>query len=391
MAQKYFYMKTDKAPDSYRSGEEATFDIYLREDGKPASCHSLKWEIKADFGYESAGEESGESGHITLRAKLERPGFIYVRAWACGNDGEKLPECDELYGGAGYEPEKIAGVTEKPCGYDDFWQSCRTELHAVPPQEIEKRKLTDDPEHPNHDIYDMRLACAGGIPVSGILTVPRDGKKHACRAVFQGYGVKSAWFNFSDDEVIFCVNAHGIPNAMPDEYYAELADGRLRGYGFDREQNKNPHTCYFKYMMIRAAQALRYLMTLPEWDGKNLISRGGSQGAVQAMHAAYLVPEVNLLDIFVPWLCDINAASIGRLCGWGELGGAIRFFDLTLRAPYIKMKTVIRAGLGDYTTPPAGVCAMYNALGAKEKNLTLVQCKEHIYESPEAEEFTVDF
>ena len=351
----------------------------------------LKWEIKADFGYESAGEESGESGHITLRAKLERPGFIYVRAWACGKDGEKLPECDELYGGAGYEPEKIAGVTEKPCGYDDFWQSCRTELHAVPPQEIEKRKLTDDPEHPNHDIYDMRLACAGGIPVSGILTVPRDGKKHACRAVFQGYGVKSAWFNFSDDEVIFCVNAHGIPNAMPDEYYAELADGRLRGYGFDREQNKNPHTCYFKYMMIRAAQALRYLMTLPEWDGKNLISRGGSQGAVQAMHAAYLVPEVNLLDIFVPWLCDINAASIGRLCGWGEFGGAIRFFDLTLRAPYIKMKTVIRAGLGDYTTPPAGVCAMYNALGAKEKSLTLVQCKEHIYESPEAEEFTVDF
>ena len=89
-------MKTDKAPYSYRCGEEATFDIYLREDGKPASCHTLKWEIKADFGSESAGEESGESGHITLRAKLERPGFIYVRAWAYGEDGEKLSECDEL-------------------------------------------------------------------------------------------------------------------------------------------------------------------------------------------------------------------------------------------------------------------------------------------------------
>lgn len=392
MSQKYFYCKTDKIPYRYQCGEEAVFDIFLKEDGQISSCHTLKWEIKADFGYSSSGSESGESGHITLRASLDKPGFIYVRAWALGEDGEKLSDSDEFFGGAGFEPEKIRGVSTKPEDYDNFWDICRTELYAVPPQEIEKIKLADDPEHPNHDIYDMRLACAGGIPVSGILTVPRDGKKHACRAVFQGYGVKSAWFNFSDDEIIFCVNAHGLPNAMPDEYYTELANGRLRGYGFDKEQNKNPHTCYFKYMMIRAAQALRYLMTLPEWDGKNLISRGGSQGAVQAMHAAYLVPEADLLDIFIPWLCDLNAGSIGRLGNYNELSSnAVKYFDLTFRAPHIGIKTDICVGLGDYTTPPAGICAMYNVLASKEKKLTFVQSREHIYVSPESEEFTADF
>lgn len=387
MPKKYFYCKTNKNPACYACNEEAVFDIFLKKDGEVSSCHTLKWEIKADFGYESAGEENGDSGHITLTASLEKPGFVYVRAWALDENGEKEADADEFYGGAAFEPKKISGVTEKPDGYDAFWESCRTELYAVPPQVIEKKKLACDAEHANHDIYDIRIACAGGVPVSGILTVPRDGKKHPCRAIYQGYGVKSAWFDFSDDEIMLCINAHGIPNAMPDEYYAELSEGRLRGYGFDAEQNKNPHTCYFKYMMIRAAQALRYLMTLPEWDGENLIARGGSQGAVQAMQATFLVPQVNFLDIFVPWLCDINAESAGRLCGWGEFSSnAMRFFDLSLRAPYICVKTNIRAGLGDYTTPPAGVCAMYNALGTKEKKLTLVQGKEHIYESPESEE-----
>ena len=117
-------------------------------------------------------------------------------------------------------------------------------------------------------------------------------------------------------------------------------------------------------MMIRAAQALRYMMTLPEWDGHTLIARGGSQGAVQAMQAAAMIEQTSLIDIYIPWLCDTQAASIGRLCGWGDFSGnAICYFDLTLRAKYTKIKTIIEAGLGDYTSPPAGVVAMYHNLG----------------------------
>lgn len=131
------------------------------------------------------------------------------------------------------------------------------------------------------------------------------------------------------------------------------------------------------------------MMTLPEWDGKTLIARGGSQGAVQAMQAASMVPQVTLIDIFVPWLCDIQASKIGRLCGWGDFSGsAVRYFDLSVRAKYIDTKTVIEAGLGDYTSPPAGVAAMYRNLRG-EKVLTLVQSREHLYVSPEAEAFLV--
>lgn len=390
MPNKYFSCETDKAPHTYRCGETVRFHIRYREDGKTVPAEQFKWKIAADFGLSEEGAADGRTGELMLEASLSRPGFIYITVTAADKAGNPLPDSDGFFGGAGVEIENIQAVTEEPADYHAFWDACKTELSAVAPDVIEKLQLPDDPEHPHHRLYDIKLACAGGKPVSGILTLPKGGGPRPCRVVYQGYGVKSAWYNFSEEENILCINAHGIQNRKPQEYYDALSAGKLSRYGFDAEENRNPHTCYFKYMMIRAAQALRYMTTLPEWDGKTLIARGGSQGAVQAMQAASMVAQTTLIDIFIPWLCDTQAAGIGRLCGWGDFSGnAVRYFDLTLRAKYTKVKTAIEAGLGDYTSPPAGVVAMYHNLQG-EKQLTLVQSREHLYVSPEAVAFPVE-
>lgn len=390
MSRKYFTCHTDKTPYTYRCGEVIRFLIQYRENGNTVPAEQFKWKITADFGLSKEGVSDGRTGELVLEASLDRPGFIYVTVTAANKYGEPYSESDGFFGGAGVEIEKIRSVTEEPADYHAFWNACKTELLAVAPDIIEKTVLPENIEHPNHSVYDIKLTCAGGMPVSGILTVPKDEKKRPCRVIYQGYGVKSAWFDFSEEENIFCINAHGIHNREPQEYYDTLSGGKLSGYGFDKEENQNPHTCYFKYMMIRAAQALRFMMTLPQWDGQTLIARGGSQGAVQAMQAASMVPQTTLIDIFIPWLCDTQAAKIGRLCGWGEFGGnAIQYFDLSLRARYTKVKTIIEAGLGDYTSPPAGITAMYHNLQG-EKQLSLVQSREHLYVSPEAETFLVE-
>ena len=382
MANKYFMCKTDKEPQTYRCGETVNFHIYYRDEGKTVPAHAFQWLVAGDFGLKEEGVSDGSTGELHLSAKLDQPGFIYVNVHAVDENGAPAAESDTLFAGAGVEIEKITSSTTEPEGYQEFWEVCRKELFCVDPDPIEMTKLPETPLHPNHDTYDVRIACAGGIPVSGILTIPRGDKKYPAKVVYQGYGVKSAWYTYSDDAIVLCINAHGIKNG-------ELTKGRLAGYGFDAEQNKNPHTCYFKYMMIRAGQALRYMMTRPEWDGVNLIARGGSQGGVQAMQASFLIPEVTMIDIWVPWLCDINAASTGRLCGWGDFSGsAIRYFDTSLRARYITQKTVILAGLGDYTSPPAGIVAMVHNLRG-ERTLYLAQGREHIYTSPETETFEV--
>ena len=390
MSNNYFACKTDKEPQSYRCGDTATFTISFRNEGKTVPAPAFKWQMAADFGFKDEGIVDGKSGEFTLTATMDKPGFVYVTAQAVDANGELLPESDPFYGGAGFEIEKITSVTEEPEGYQKFWETCKKELYCVDPEVISMVSVPKNEDHPNHDIYDIRIVAPGGIPVSGILTIPKSEEKLGAKVVYQGYGVKSAWINFSDTEMILCINAHGIHNLEPQSYYDDLAKGKLAGYGFDKEQNVNPHTCYFKYMMLRAGQALRYMMTRPEWDGKNLTARGGSQGAVQAMQASWLVPEVTYIDIFVPWLCDVSMASTGRLCGWGDFSGnAIRYFDLTLRARYIDKKTQIIAGLGDYTSPPAGIVAMMHNLKG-EHVLYFGQSREHIYIAPEAETFRVE-
>ena len=387
MANKYFFCTTEKAPHTYQLGEEVVFHIYFREDGVTVPAPKFKWHLEADFGYQEDGFADGATGEFTLRASLNQPGFIYVFAEAVDENGVRLPETDRLTGGAGVAIDQITAGTEEPAGYHEFWETCKRELYSVYPDIIEQKRLPDDPDHPDHVAYDMKVVAPGGIPVSGILTMPKADGKYQGRVTYQGYGVKSAWHLYMDNTINFCINAHGIHNDEPQEYYDELFRGRLAGYGFDDEQNLSPHTCYFKYMMIRAAQALRFVMTLPTWDGETLISRGGSQGAVQAMQAASMVDEVTLIDTWVPWLCDIKSGDIGRLCGFGRFtGAALRYFDLTLRAPYVTKKVIISAGLGDATTRPSGIVAMYHKL-AGEKVMSFTQSREHVYVSPEAETF----
>ncbi len=390
MSNNYFACKTDKAPHTYRCGETATLTLSFRNEGKTVPAPKFKWQIAADFGFKDEGIIDGKNGEFSLTATMDQPGFVYVTAQAVDENGELLPESDQFYGGVGFDIEKITSVTEEPEGYHKFWETCKKELYCVDPEVISMVSVPKNELHPNHDIYDIRIVAPGGIPVSGILTIPKSDEKLGAKVVYQGYGVKSAWINFSDTEMILCINAHGIHNLEPQSYYDDLAKGKLAGYGFDKEQNVNPHTCYFKYMMLRAGQALRYMMTRPEWDGKNLTARGGSQGGVQAMQASWLVPEVTYIDIFVPWLCDVSMASTGRLCGWGDFSGnAIRYFDLTLRARYIDKKTQIIAGLGDYTSPPAGIVAMMHNLKG-ERTLYFGQSREHIYIAPESETFKVE-
>ena len=146
------------------------------------------------------GIADGSTGELTLEASLDRPGFLYVTATALDENGNPAPESDGFFGGAGVDISDIRSVTQEPDDYHAFWDACKTELLAVEPEIIEKIALPDDPEHPHHRIYDVKLACAGGKPVSGILTIPKDEKKRPCRVVYQGYGVKSAWFNFSEEE-----------------------------------------------------------------------------------------------------------------------------------------------------------------------------------------------
>ena len=236
-------------------------------------------------------------------------------------------------------------------------------------------------------MYDIKVACAGKYPVSGYLRLPRDAREGELPIIVRyiGYSVDTAPIPPKKRAIQFSINPHGINNGESSKYYDNLEKNELSAFGFRNEENASPETVYFKYMVLRAIQALRFCKTIPLWDKKNITLVGGSMGAMQAVSAAAHDDGVTRLEIEIPWLCDLRGIEKGRLEGWRpENSRGMDYYDTVYQAARVKCETFITAGLGDYSCPPSGVTALYHALGGK-KHLTMQQNRTHPYIAPEFE------
>jgi cephalosporin-C deacetylase-like acetyl esterase len=59
-------------------------------------------------------------------------------------------------------------------------------------------------------------------------------------------------------------------------------------------------------------------MSRPEWDGKVLVTMGGSQGAAQAYAGAYLEDRVSAVVAFSPAYGDLTGFLRGRTVSWPD-------------------------------------------------------------------------
>jgi len=325
----------------------------------------------------------------SVKYSVPHPGWINVQ-FSLLDDSGKVVEFKDKNGktkpvsagmGALVEPEKLRPGMKKPDDFDAFWDEQRKILDKVPL----KAKLTEVEPSPQQKgrfrCYDVQVDCAGGMPVSGYLCVPRNAKNKSLPAVvsFHGAGVRSSIKSTQLTPALYLdINSHGIPNGKPLEYYRALAKNELRSYwnrgAGDRE------TFYFRGMFFRVMRALDYIKSRPEWNGKVLIVQGMSMGGAQALAAAALDPQVTLCTVSVPALMDHGGslAVPAREPGWPRL------FDVRKRepdparmktAPYydniflsdrIKAEVFLSTGLNDFICCPTSIFVLYNRLGVKK-------------------------
>ena len=167
------------------------------------------------------------------------------------------------------------------------------------------------------------------------------------------------------------------------EYYKDFEKGirtEKYSYAFSPEENAKPETAYFRGMALRVMRALQYVKTRPEWNGTDLIVEGGSQGGLQTSWAAGLDPDVTLARPSITWGCDYGATEPGRrLHGpwYPKYAPGLDYFDAINHIKRAKCPVeVTRAGLGDYTCPPSGLAAYYNAIPTP-KSIYWVQGSQH--------------
>lgn len=379
----YLYGETEKDAISYRVGEPVRFRIRLTDTadfGLTYRCAELVWRAEADDGQLWSGTDSGDSGRLTLTFSLKAPGSIRVTVEACGRGGEKLGEVQPFVGGAICGFEQIRTGKECPKDFDAFWQTQLGELDGVPP-ELLYIDPADSPD-PNFRAYSIGIRShAADAPVTGYLTVPKNAKAGSLkiRMFFYGYNASfSPSPQCADGCMTLAVNAHSMENGREKRYYTDLQNGALKHYGFEAEDYRDPSGSYFRNMILRDVQALRFLKTRKEWNGKDIQLFGGSMGGFQATAVAALEPGVTELSVFIVWMCDVSGRSIGRLAGWlPDYTENLNYFDSVYFAARVTCPTVItQAGLIDYTATPTGVAAYYNALRVK-KQVTFVQSADH--------------
>jgi len=394
---------TDRDPLTYKVGEEITFTVTLEEAKAFPEGVSAKWTRTGDDGVRADGTWDGKAP-LTVKTKLSREGFVRLQVepqrlkdgkpWKA--EGASHPVFFD--GGAAADVASLKQAKPEPKDFDAFWKARLAEIAAMP-REAKLEEVASPTK--GVKLYSVRLNCPGGTGfTTGYLSVPEKPGKYMGVASFMGYG--ASWgkggylppHSVPTTAIRFFVTAHGFELGREDAYYKaarKAAGSNGYGHGFDPVQNARPETCYFCGMAQRVIRAVEYLKTRPEWDGRELVVVGGSQGSLQAMWCAAFVSGVTEARLSVPWLCDVGNTEEGRnhRSWFPKWAPGLDYFDqvnVAKRVPAGCKVVISEIGLGDYTAPPCGSTIMSAALKCK-KQVTWIQGATHGYTPPKPEKY----
>ena len=334
-------------------GTEEMLRLINNEDKKVADI--VKWELLGDDG----GYLNG-IGYIYIDKPLNleysicKPGFVHLICNAISEEGDILSDFDQLDAGAGADIDKLRYLDTLPDDFDDYWKEIE-DLVADFTLKIEyiKEEKNDVPK--GYKAFDIRIKTPFGRPASMCVTIPESGEKYPIRLAFLGYGITPAYYEYIENTICACINAHGIENDITSEELQKKYNvkGELLSYGFDKTENESKSGNYWRGMAVRNLIAVKYLKTLPEWNKKELISLGGSQGALQSVIVGAHDKDVTQVYAYIPWFCNLKAEEFGYLKGWRpEFANGLRYFDTVAHGMKLKCPVTLCARLGDYVCPP---------------------------------------
>lgn len=367
----------DHAEALYQSGETVTFMLRLTLDKQPVQDAEVQWALTKDgMPPVTSGKAKLVNGAATVTGKLDEPGFLQCRATF--TSAEKRPYTG--LGGAGVDPLKIKPSLPVPADFDGFWAAQKKLLAAVP---FHPRLTPVKSQPAGVAAFDLQ-ADSVGAPVSGYFAKPEGAKPGSLPIILtvHGAGVRSSSLTGAagwakQGFLALDINAHGLPNGLPDKFYSDLAGGDLKDYRTRGRESRD--TVYFRGMFLRLVRALDFLTAQPEWDGRTVVVYGASQGGYQAIVAAGLDARVTFFAAGVSAGCDHTGTAVGRINGWPKfipspstekpdpkVVEAVRYYDAMNFAARTKAGAVFSVGFIDTTCPPTSVYAAYNNVSGEK-------------------------
>ncbi len=230
-------------------------------------------------------------------------------------------------------------------------------------------------------------------PSTGSVCVDTDKPSGAITASFMGYGSSLPYVDTWVSGTYLFLNSHGMnPEATQETINntianVNVADGGISDvikYFTADNSEAEANTLYSYGILCRDYTALQLAKTFTVWDGSGLQTKGASMGGWQAVLMAALDSTVNNIDVNIPWLCNIGDADNNYIksdfnptyCKQLEIFSTVTAAKI-INARADSTQTLFTfaisdAGLGDETSPPSGVMALYNAFASDYVNSSVV-------------------
>ena len=376
----------DHADWTYAVGEPAKFTVAVTADNEPLTGATVRYKVGPEMLPTDEKTATLPAGGLVIDGgTLKEPGFLrcVVTVDVAGKTYRGLAT-------AGFSPEKIQPTQTNPADFDTFWQAGKDELAKIP---LEARQtLLADACTDTVNVYHVSFRTVGGgwnklyARVYGILCVPKTPGTYPAVLGVPGAGVRpySGMKDLASRGVITLqIGIHGIPVNLPQETYDQLGSGALNGYNVFNLDNRD--TYYYRRVYLGCVRANDFLVSLPEYDGKNLAVTGGSQGGQLSIVTAALDPRVKALAAFHPAYCDVTGYLHGRAGGWPHMmradektGAASRhatpdkiavtgYYDAVNFARRLKVPVHFAWGYNDETCPPTSLYAAYNVITSPKR------------------------
>lgn len=395
------------ADSHYAVGQTALLRIVAQEGGVPLNGTKVYYKVGPEMflpsGRDSVTFADGEA--LIPMGTMTEPGFLACQYEFKTADGKTQKDLVKL----AFSPEQIQTFTPMPKDFEQFWQKA---LKAARKIDLEPEYF-DVPDATNDKMTTklVRLHVGKDKWIYGYLTMPTSAGSvmlpnstysnqtsslsERLRETFPvvlcppGAGSTKPYPSdyFPREGCIYLkIEIHDNDPRIPDDEYNAMRQKKCDGYM--RRGMESKDTYYYKDVYVGCARAVDFLCSLPQWDGRNVIVTGGSQGGALTIVTAALNEKVTFCAPFYPALCDLTGFLHHRAGGWPKFFTSfykdgqvdipqqqavetLQYFDVVNFARLLKVPTFMSWGYNDDTCSPTSVWAAWNVITApKQKDIT---------------------
>lgn len=376
------YVETIMTPShvdrNYHVGEAASISLLAYAGGAPVDGVVVYYEHGPEMLY------SVHTDSVTFRngradiplGTMNEPGFLACK-YRFQLNGRNYRDLVKL----AFDADSIRSYAQEPHDFDKFWKRTLREASRAPFDVKLYRREHLDSEKSSVWLVELTVG-PSGRKMFGYLSKPKAPGPHPVLFYPPGAGTKKIVSeNLYSDAGFIClkVEIHGLNPELPDSVYnrlrSSLSNYNVKGLP-DRDQ------FYYRSVYAGCSRCIDWLCTLPDWDGRNVLVTGGSQGGALTVVSAALNPKVTALACFYPALNDLTAFRHRRAGGWPKYFSTenyatpiaynqqekaaqmLQYFDVTNFARKLHQPGFYNFGYGDNTCGPTSIWGMLNAISA---------------------------